>query len=401
MTNNSNTINNLSKNILKVYLLNFFMMFLMVLPVIVPYWQSKGLSLSDIYILQAVYGVVIILLDLPMGYISDLFGRKACLIGVGIFNGISLTVLAKAQTFWGFVGFEVLSAIAISLYSGCDVALVYDSLAALGDQSQSGSVLGKRFYYSQIGESIAAVAGGLLAASSLSLPFILNGFVGWIPLLIAFTIQEPPRKKFSSKNHLDNFQEIYSAIFRQSHLLRKAILFFMIYGFATHVAIWSFQAYWKNIGVTTSHFGYWWAAINLTGALIGRSAPRIEKKIGIGAVMILVGLLPVIGYLGMSLVHLYFGVAIALLFPICRGLNYVVMQDAINSRVKSEMRATVNSVSSLGVRALAAIAGPIAGLSFDHFGFSVTFLALCLIFALTFFVMVLPMLKHKHELVNY
>jgi MFS family permease len=391
-------MNKLNQNILKVYLLNFFMMFLMVLPVIVPYWQSKGLSLSDIYILQAVYGVVIILLDLPMGYISDLFGRKACLVGVGIFNGISLTILAKAQTFWGFVGFEVLSAIAVSLYSGCDIALVYDSLAALGDQGKSGSVLGKRFYYSQIGESIAAVAGGLLAAHSLHLPFALNGFFGWIPLLIALTLQEPPRKKFSSKNHLDNFQEIYSAIFKQSHLLRKAILFFMIYGFATHVAIWSFQAYWKNIGVTTSHFGYWWAAINLTGALVGRSAPRIEKKIGTGAVIILVGILPIIGYLGMSLIHFYIGVVIALLFPICRGLNYVVMQDAINSRVQPEVRATVNSVSSLGVRALAAIAGPVAGMSFDRFGFPITFSGLSLILIITFFVIVVPMLKHKHEL---
>jgi MFS family permease len=121
---------NYRRNIPKILILNSAMMFLVIMPIIVPYWQSKGLSLAEIYQLQAVFGGVMIALDVPAGYLADIWGRKSCLLIVGVLYGLSFSLLAWAESFWGFVGYEVLTAIALSLYSGCDIALMYDSIEA-------------------------------------------------------------------------------------------------------------------------------------------------------------------------------------------------------------------------------------------------------------------------------
>ena len=73
--------------------------------------------------------------------------------------------------------------------------------------------------------------------------------------------------------------------------------------------------------------------------LISRFAHSIEESCGSVAVVIGIALLPVIGYFGMGLVPGMLGLAFGLAFPVCRALNQVIFQDAINTRVPAEMRA--------------------------------------------------------------
>ena len=69
------TVQTYNKNIKLVYSYSFFMAFLVCIPVIVPYWKSYGLTISQIFTLQGIFGAALIVFDLPAGYIADLFGR--------------------------------------------------------------------------------------------------------------------------------------------------------------------------------------------------------------------------------------------------------------------------------------------------------------------------------------
>ncbi|MEZ6021339.1 MAG: hypothetical protein R3F17_14970 [Planctomycetota bacterium] len=78
--------------------------------------------------------------------------------------------------------FELVAALSVSLYSGTDVALQYDSLEALGHEAGRRRNLGQRLFWMQAGETIAALVGGWLVLSNLQNVAIANACVRWVPL---------------------------------------------------------------------------------------------------------------------------------------------------------------------------------------------------------------------------
>ncbi|MEK9194942.1 MAG: hypothetical protein AAB975_01085, partial [Patescibacteria group bacterium] len=53
---------------------------LLVIPIIVLLFQKAGLTLQEIFMLQAGFGACIVALEIPSGYLSDRWGRnvRAC-----------------------------------------------------------------------------------------------------------------------------------------------------------------------------------------------------------------------------------------------------------------------------------------------------------------------------------
>jgi hypothetical protein len=242
----------------------------------------------------------------------------------------------------------------------------------------------------------AALVGGFAATYSLDLPARVNAITGWIPFFIALSLVEPPRTRMENR-HWENTKFIFRSLFGHSRLLTLLILNFILYGFATFAAVWALQAYWKSERIPILYFGYAWALVNLLVALVARSAHFWERLFGSSTIVVLIGLLPIFGYFGMSHWGLWAGAAFSLCFPICRGLNSVVLQDAINSRVPSSMRATANSTASLGGRSLFVFFAPWIGHSLDHQGFHLTFLRMAGIFLIIFLFVCLPLLSERHH----
>ena len=393
----------IQRNIPKVYALNFFMMFLITIPIIVPYWKQFGLNLKEVYQLQAVFGLMMIILDVPAGYISDLFGRKKCLIIVGCFNALTYFLLLNGKTFWQFVLFEISAAIGFALYSGCDIALLYDSIDAVDEGHVEAKInhsklfLGKRIFYSQVGESIASFLGGAFAIYSLRLPVMINAVTAWVPLFIALTIVEPPRKIFESSKHWDNFKIIYNSLFRHSKLLTMLVIFNIVYGFSTFAAVWAYQSYWGEIHIPISCFGTLWALFNLTVAFLARYSHLIETKLNSLLIVLIVAISPVIAYLGLGFTSSFASVLFLFFFAVTRSLNGVVLQDGINSRVPATMRATTNSICSLGMRGIFFFFGPWFGHLLDVRGVHYSFKMMGFIFIGVFLVIALPLIRlRKH-----
>ena len=86
-------------------------------------------------------------------------------------------------------------------------------------------------------------------------------------------------------------------------------------------------------------------------------------------------------------------------FQITRAFNSVVMRDALNKRVRGDMRATANSVASLGMRVLFIFFGPMVGHFIDDKGMSSSFNALGIFYVFCFFFLALPLIKQRREYV--
>ena len=396
------------RNYKKILCLNFFWMFLIVMPVVVPFMESYGLGMTEIYQLQAIFAISVVLLEVPSGYLADLFGRKASLVVAGFFHGSAFTVLAQSENFWGFVIFELLAALGNSFYSGSDVALLYDTREALGESSEDSRILGKKLMWSQVGETVAAPIGGLLVLGGVLWPAQVNAWVAWIPMIVAMSLVEPPRRKLEHR-HRENLSRLLRVIFRTDPLLRWTFFSLVAYGLTTLMAVWAFQGYWRSMEVPLVWFGLIWALYNLTVGMVGRGATRLEGKVGPRTILIFIGILPVVSYSGMGLVYsgpdtsavlMICGIAIGLCFSISRGLTQVVTKGALNSRVPAELRATANSLSSLGVRIGFALFGPLLGWSFGENGYPPSLLissSVCILFAVFIQFPLVKKLPQKRE----
>ncbi len=395
---NTNTDQRLQANIPKLLFMSFFHMFLVIIPVIVPFWQSHGLEMGDVYLLQSIFAISVVILEVPSGYISDLLGRKNSLLVAGIISGTAWLIFVNSETIIGFAAFEVMVSIAVSLISGTDVALIYDSIQQMREKKYNESrILGQKMFYTQVGETIASLLGGILALYSLSLPAQITAIAAWIPFLIALTLYEPPRQKMQRHQHRENFRYIYKSLFKHSRLLTLIFANLMVYGVATLLVVWAYQGYWKEIGTPLYFFGYLWAGYNLSVALVGKMAHLWEKRLGAPAIILIIGIFPILGYLGMGFFASWIGILCGLLFQICRGLTGVVLRDALNSRVTGDMRATANSISSLGVRLSFAFLGPLLGWLIDHNGYSTGFFVMAGVYFLAFLFVSLPLLaQQKH-----
>jgi MFS family permease len=366
----------LRANVARIQAMSFAWMFMLIMPVIVPFLKGRGLSMEEIMRLQAIFAISVVVLEVPSGYVSDMLGRKRCLVLAGLLHGVAFSLLAWTTSFEGLAVYQLTAALGVSLYSGSDVALLYDSLEALDDHEGRRRLLGRRLLWMQSGETAAALIGGALVWISLQTVALVNAVAGWLPFLVALTLVEVPRATLARGRHLENMRLIVVEIFGRTRLLRLIMLNLIAYGLATLLAVWVFQGIWEATGVPLWAFGFLWAGYNLVVAFVGRAAHRVEDRLGAARTAGLIGVLPVAGYVGMALCALgagplaaAAGVLCGFAFQVSRGLTQVILKDALNTRVPTELRATANSISSLGVRLAFALLGPALGWMIDNRGY--------------------------------
>ena len=368
----------LRRNLSRALMLSFFQHFMLVMPIIVILFESKGVPLADVLLLQAWFAALIVVLEVPSGYVADLFGRRGAMLIGGVFLGLGNTWLVFAHGFWPLAVFEACLAVAFSLISGADLALLYDTELALAESAERKQKSVRRlFFASDLAEAVAAVGCSvMLVFTVLDAVVWAQAVCGWIPLLVAFTVVEPPRERLAKAGHGRNFTGILRAVLLDNRILRLTFLALAIWGLTTMYAVWLLQAHWQAQGVDVVHFGYLWGALTLLSAVAGRYAQWLEERLGTTTMLLVIGIGPVLGYLGMGLLGAVAGIAMCSVFFACRGFGAVILRDALNRRVSSRFRATANSLASFGFRAAFALTAPIVGGALDLWGLEMTLLLL-------------------------
>ncbi len=382
--------NKLHRNITVIYGLAFFHCFMVIVPVIVPFFMSKGLSLAEIFYLQAVFATTIVLLEAPSGYFADIFGRRFALIISSVFLGFAYFLLNFANDMASLMVFEITAGVAMSLISGADIALLYDTQKALQEDTHSESAKGiaQLGFIKSLAEVLGALVGGVLALWSFDLMVLIQSAVAWVCLLLALLVVEPPYKKAGAAESRLQITEILKHLLVRDPVLRRVVLAIPLYSLATFHVAWLVQPYWESQGLSLAVFGILWCAQSLTVALANKFGFEIERRFGASTLLVLIGTLPILGHFGMAWFQGWTGIVIGLLLFVCRGLNQVILVNALNRRVPSEFRATANSFTSFLFRLAFITTGPLVGYVAQTQGL-VTALNLLGISSITLFVVVM------------
>ena len=339
------------KNIRKLYLYQFFMNFMLITGILIPFFLTwGGLTFVEVMYLESLFTIMIFVFEVPCGAISDYFSRRSSLALAGVTGSIGVIVYTLYPSIYIFAIGETIFAFTAALISGTDQAIMYDTLKKLNKKDDLSKIIARANIFCLIGLMISAPLGsGLAYCIPLPTIFMLMIIPFTIGAIVALTLKEP--------NHdIEKQPQAYLKIvksglneLKRNKALRTLALDSITLEVFTFFMIWTYQLYLKDLNVPIIYYGFVASGLALIQMVFSHYIPIWEDKIEDKRKFLLIySLLPGISYILIAMIRfLPIGVLLILLivgFGFSRRFLFV---NAINDQIGTENRATVLSTVSM------------------------------------------------------
>lgn len=340
------------------------------IPIVTLFWKDQiGMSLTDIMLLQAMFGLAVVLLEFPSGYFADRVGCRTSLIVGALLWGAGWIVYSLGTTFGVIVIAEILLGAGSAFISGADSALLWVSLDATGRGRDYTRWEGRIRATGQISEATSSAVGGWLYSVAPRLPFWLQVPVAVLALGSVVALREESRPVPAERvSHLLRALHIIRATLWHSRRLQAAMALSVALGLPTFVMVWLIQPYMQARGIPAAWFGPLWAGANAWGAGISLTSARVVSRFGARLTLLGCCLLVPLGYTGLAMTASAWGAAFYLCFMMIRGLQGPILATVMQADAPDEDRASVLSLARLLFRLSFVIVGPPVGALVDRAG---------------------------------
>ncbi len=368
----------LKDNINKMYLLKAVKWFMIIMPIIVLFFEEHGLSLTQIMILQATYSLFVALFEIPSGFFADVYGRRISLFYGSIFIFLGYLIFSFFSGFNEFLIAEILLGIGGSLISGADSAILYDTLLELKQDEDYTKIEGKSYGIGNISEGFAGVLGGFLAISSIDLPVYVQTVVMFFSIPITYSLVEPK----SSYKLAKNFNSILLVV-KETFLYNNKLKWYIIYssamGVGTLSIAWFVQPFLLELDTPLVYYGIIWASLNIIAGVTSYYSYIFKNS----NLLIYISFTMIISLISLGLNISIYGFLFIIFIYIIRGIITPNLRNLININSTSERRATVLSLRSFMIRISFALTAPVLGYITDLYSISYVFYILALLVGTT------------------
>lgn len=353
-------------NIWKLFIIKGTLWFMIIMPIIVLFFQDNGLSLQSIMILQACYSLSVGLMEIPSGYAADILGRRKTLILGCVLAFLGFSLFSISYDFWWFLVAEILLGLGNSFISGADTALMYDSLLEVKAEDRFLKYEGRSISIGNFSEAAAGILGGFLAAISFRYPAYAQVIVALLAIPFAISLTEPMVHKERLKSSWKSIFKVVHFSLVEHKTLRTHIIYSSVIGVSTLMMAWLAQPFLKDIGVNMKNYGLVWALLNIIVGVFAFNAHTLEKRFTEFTSLYLIGFIIVSTYFFIGSHMSYFSLLILFIFYANRGYATPLLRNYINRYTESNVRATVMSVRSFIIRISFAIIAPFIGWIADN-----------------------------------
>jgi MFS family permease len=179
-------------NIPRLYLFIARSNFVLWVPIWVVFLERRGLSLSQIGLLDTVAFALLAISEVPTGTVADVWGRKISMALGALLHGIAVLGILTAVLSPFFLVAYAIWGISFSFITGAGEAFAYDTLKADDRVDAYPQVASRHAMLQQAARGISGVTGGLVAAYDLRLCFVLTAVCCFASAGVILTGQEPP-----------------------------------------------------------------------------------------------------------------------------------------------------------------------------------------------------------------
>lgn len=345
-------------------------------PVFAVIQLDYGLSMAQFAILNTVWAVSIVLLEVPSGALADRIGRKRMVVGASILMVVEMSLIAfvplgnNALVFWVWVLNRIVSGAAEASASGADEALAYDSIPPGEQKARWPKVLSRLMRLSSIAFIVAMLIGsavydpefvgralgwiGIEAEFAkedvLRLPVYLTLATGIGAVVVSLLMREPERD-----SHHDEDCTMWSQVFEAGRwILRHPFVLALILAALVHDSVvrlflTTASEYYRLIEIPVAWFGVIGAAFAGLGIFTPKVAEWLVGHRSIETNYALVSLATLLGLVGISFAIPAWGLAPVVFFGIGFGFLNFFTSHYLNAEVEARRRATVLSFRGLAL----------------------------------------------------
>ena len=351
-------------------------------PVIGVLFLDLGLTLEQYALLNVIWAVVIIVLEIPSGALADVIGRKRVVVLAAVLMVAEMAVFAFAPRgawmFWLLVLNRILSGAAEACASGADEALAYDSLPEADRKNTWPRVLESLMRWKSGGFFIAMVSGAALFDQSLMSSLL--AWTGWTPtadatvrwpvyatlvtsilcLFVALNFREPPSHSPTGSHAVgrawQNVIEGAVHVFTSRRILFLMVAALLIDSFV-RIFLTFASNYYRLIELPPFVNGMLGSGLALLGFAVAPVAKRMTAGLGVVANYTIVAALVLVGLAGTAMAWPYWGAWVVIPLGISMSMLQFFTSNYLNQWTESHVRATVLSFRGVAFNLGYAIAG--------------------------------------------
>ncbi|WP_187949951.1 HP1165 family MFS efflux transporter [Helicobacter pylori] len=289
----------LRKNISAYYGANFLLIIAQSLPhaILTPLLLSKGLSLSEILLVQTFFSFCVLVAEYPSGVLADLMSRKNLFLVSNVFLIASFSFVLFFDSFilmllaWGLYG----------LYSACSSGTIEASLITDIKENQKDLLsrfLAKNNQIAYLGMIIGSSLGSFLYLKIHAMLYIVGIFLIMLCALTIVIYFKEKEGDFKSQKSLKLLKEQVKGSLKElkdnpklkillvGHLITP--IFFM-----SHFQMW--QAYFLKQGVKEQYLFVFYIAFQVISILIHfLKASSYSQKIALSSLVVLLSVSPLL-----------------------------------------------------------------------------------------------------------
>lgn len=309
--------------------------------------RVSGMTLSQVYFMEGICVLGIVVLQVPFGSVADIIGRRtAILFGLGCMT-IEAILFASATTPAMIWIANLMWVLGFSMLFGADSALLFDSLKEAGREDEFKKIEGKSNSYRLALAAVCALFVGHLAEINIRLPVALSAVTMAINFVIVWFFIEPPlyHKHPSWRQYWQLMGKTVKQAVRSPQIL-WIIGLSVVIGVVSKVWFFCYNPYFEAVEIPLSYFGYIFCLLNLVSALFSYLTDWLHRRLGDrGSVLLIVLVCSVPIYL-MGVWISPLAALLVLTQNIARGYMGPFVGYLLNVRTNSANRATMLSLKA-------------------------------------------------------
>ena len=358
-------------------------------PVLTILFLDYGLTLEQFGILNLVWALTIVCAEVPSGALADIVGRKRLVVFAAVLMFVEMLLLvlvpigASSLLFSVFLANRICSGLSEAAASGADEALVYDSLKALGRESEWAQLLETTTRVVAIGFFTTMILGALAYDSAMvngalrylssewqfsdqvviRLPIILTLLTSVIVVATTLSfydidkaaLAQAKRDAYEAGQDLSAVGESFTQILKAARWTfgHQFVFFVILAALALDSVARQFvvlaSEYYRSIDIPVSWFGFIGAGMALIGIVNARLARLMVSHLSPFINFLCLSGVLLASLIGLMLAIPLYGVVFAVGAFSILGMVQFQASYYINSAVDSKLRATVLSFKGLAL----------------------------------------------------